>query len=232
LCSISAVAAEAYACYTLADSTLTFYYDTQRSSRAGTTYDLNTSTDAPGWYTAGINSSVLQVVFAPSFANARPTSTYGWFYEMGILESITGMAYLNTSEVTNMSYMFALCGELKNLDLSNFNTTKVTNMSYMFYECKALTSLDVSGFNTAKVTTMKSMFSDCYVLTSLDVSGFNTAKVTDMTSMFNECIALTGLNVSNFDTRLVTNMSWMFSFCRHITDFNLGNFNTDNVTKM
>ena len=35
-------APEAYACYTPSNTTLTFYYDNQRSSRAGTTYDLNT----------------------------------------------------------------------------------------------------------------------------------------------------------------------------------------------
>jgi hypothetical protein len=41
LCSMSAVAQEAYAVYTSEDSTLTFYYDTQRSARQGVTYDLN-----------------------------------------------------------------------------------------------------------------------------------------------------------------------------------------------
>ena len=41
LCSMSAVAQEAYVVYTSEDSTLTFYYDTQRSARPGVTYDLN-----------------------------------------------------------------------------------------------------------------------------------------------------------------------------------------------
>ena len=33
MCSMSAVAAESYACYTPSNTTLTFYYDNQRSSR-------------------------------------------------------------------------------------------------------------------------------------------------------------------------------------------------------
>ena len=34
-------AAEAYACHTSSNTTLTFYYDNLRSSRTGTTYDEN-----------------------------------------------------------------------------------------------------------------------------------------------------------------------------------------------
>ena len=105
MCALGAAAAEAYACYTSSNTTLTFYYDSQRSSRTGTTYDLNTGTTHPGWYTDGTNANVTKVVFNSSFADARPTTTYFWFYRMENLQSITGLSYLNTSEVTNMSYM-------------------------------------------------------------------------------------------------------------------------------
>ena len=47
MCALGASAAEAYACYTSSNTTLTFYYDNQRSSRTGTTYDLNTGTTVP-----------------------------------------------------------------------------------------------------------------------------------------------------------------------------------------
>ena len=39
----------------------------------------------------------------------------------------------NTSNVTNMSYMFRECSTLTSLDLSNFDTSNVTRMSHMFY---------------------------------------------------------------------------------------------------
>ena len=42
-------AQEAYAVYTDNNTTLTFYYDTERSSRTGTTYDLNVESQIPGW---------------------------------------------------------------------------------------------------------------------------------------------------------------------------------------
>ena len=50
-------------------------------------------------------------------------------------------AYLNTSNMTNMSNMFNSCSALTSLDLSSFDTSKVTNMSNMFYGCGALTHI-------------------------------------------------------------------------------------------
>ncbi len=71
MCALGAAAAEAYACYTSSNTTLTFYYDNQRSSRTGTTYDLNTGNYSPGWYTDGTYSNVSEVKFDPSFTNFR-----------------------------------------------------------------------------------------------------------------------------------------------------------------
>ncbi|MBQ9822160.1 MAG: BspA family leucine-rich repeat surface protein, partial [Muribaculaceae bacterium] len=82
MCALGAAAAEAYACYTSSNTTLTFYYDNQRASRTGTTYDLNSGENDTGWETDGTNYDVTQVVFDPSFAGARPTTTCDWFYGM------------------------------------------------------------------------------------------------------------------------------------------------------
>ena len=49
MCALGASAVEAYACYTSSNTTLTFYYDNYRSSRTGTTYDLNTGDNDTGW---------------------------------------------------------------------------------------------------------------------------------------------------------------------------------------
>ena len=184
---------EAYACYTPSNTTLTFYYDTQRSSRTGTTYDLNTDDNDTDWDTDGTNANVTKVVFDPSFAGARPTSTCGWFYYMPNLESITGMEYLNTSEVTNMNWMFMECYKLTSLDLSHFNTSKVIYMNQMFQKCTGLTSLDLSHFNTSKVTYMNKMFEGSTNLRTIYVgSGWSTAAVTSSTNMFNNCTSLVG----------------------------------------
>ena len=195
---------EAYACYTPSNTTLTFYYDSQRSSRSGTTYDLNTGTNDTGWVTDGTNASVTKVVFDPSFAGARPTSTCGWFYYMPNLESITGMEYLNTSEVTNMNWMFMECYKLTSLDLSHFNTSKVISMTQMFTYCSGLTSLDLSSFNTSKVTYMNKMFYNSTNLRTIYVgNGWSTAAVTYSTNMFTNCTSLVGGQGTTYNSSCV-----------------------------
>ena len=230
--SLAAKAAEAYACYTPSNTTLTFYYDDQRSTRPGTTYDLNTAGHYPGWHEDYSYYDVTRVVFHYSFANARPTSTCAWFGWMETLTSITGLNYLNTSQVTDMSDMFANCWSLTSLGLGGFNTANVTDMTGMFSGCSGLTSLNVSSFNTANVTAMNSMFYGCSGLTSLNVSSFNTAKVTNMQGMFNGCSGLTSLNLSNFNTANVISFNDMFAGCSGLTSLDLGNFNTAKVQKM
>ncbi len=200
MCAFGAAAAEAYANYTPSTTTLTFYYDNYRSSRSGTTYDLNTLNNSPGWYTDGTNANVTKVVFNSSFADARPTTTYFWFYRMENLQSITGLSYLNTSEVTNMSYMFASCTNLTSLDLSSFNTSKVTKANGIFRDCSSLASLDLSSFNTSKLTNMNYIFSNCTSLRTVYAgSGWTTAAVTSSYYMFQDCTNLVGGKGTTYD---------------------------------
>ena len=199
--NVRIAAPEAYACYTPSNTTLTFYYDNQRSNRSGTTYDLN---GVPGWVSDNTYANVTKVVFNSSFANARPTSTSLWFSDMGKLESITGMEYLNTSEVTDMSWMFAYCEKLASLDVSHFNTAKVTDMGYMFRNCTLLTSLDVSSFNTSKVMNMSYMFEYCKDLRTICAGdGWSTAAVMVSDGMFNGCTSLVGVKGTTYDANHV-----------------------------
>ncbi len=174
---------------------LTFYCDNMRSARPGTIYNLNTGTTDTEWETAGVNTTVTWVDFDSSFANARPTTTYSWFYNMQNLEQITGLQQLNTSAVTNMVWMFGRCSALTSLDLSSFNTANVTDMTAMFYGCSGLTSLDLVSFNTANVSSMKSMFYGCSELATIYAGeDWNTDGVSssNSTSMFEGCTSLVG----------------------------------------
>ena len=161
---------------------MTFYYDTYRSSRLGTTYDLNTGSNDTGWDSDGTKSNVTKVVFDPSFAGVRPTTTCDWFYYMQNLQTITGMNYLNTSEVTNMRYMFNGCSSLTTLDLSSFNTSKVTDMAYMFYQSSNLRTVYVSNcWSTAAVTNSTYMFSGCTSLVGGQGTTYNSSNPMDKT---------------------------------------------------
>ena len=176
------------------NSTLTFYYDFERNSRTGKIYELNTGYNWPAWFEDGITGIVSYVVFDPSFADARPTSTQGWFLSMQFLESITGLEYLNTSEVTNMGDMFHSCANLTSIDVSHFNTDKVTYMAGMFANCERIKSLDLSSFNTSNVIVMRFMFLTCSELQTIYVGdGWSTdALGGDDYQMFLDCNSLVG----------------------------------------
>ena len=178
------------------------------------------------------NGTIVHIVFDKSFSTYTPTSLSKFFRSLRKLETITGLEYLNTDKVTNMSYMFTSCSALTSLDVTKFNTGNVTNMSSMFSDCSKLTSLDVTKFNTANVTDMSNMFTGCSKLTSLDVTNFKTEHVTNMSFMFSNCSALTSLDVTKFNTANVTDMSNMFLGCSKLTSLDVTNFNTEKVTVM
>ena len=145
------------------------------------------------------------------------------------IDKITGLEMLDTSNVTDMSYMFYSCGrysQVFTLDLgNNFDTSNVTNMSYMFYSCgneSAVFTLDLGEkFDTSNVTDMHYMFSSCGVCSqvfTLDLGDkFNTSKVTDMKEMFRSCGSASKLFTLNlgdkFDTSNVADMRLMFHGC-------------------
>ena len=218
---------EPYAVLSSDKKTLTFYYDDQKDNRSGTKYELNTGNNNPGWKTYDTN--ITTVVFNSSFQNARPTSCYSWFANMQNLKTITGISYLNTSEVTNMHGMFFWTNSLKTLNLSNFNTSKVTDMSLMFADCSNLTSLS-QNFDTSNVTDMTYMFWGCSSLTSLTLK-WNTSKVTSMTGMFLDCYNLSDIDVSWFDTRNTTSMYRMFDGCQKLGSLNLMSFTFKSTTE-
>ena len=225
-----------------ADGTLTFFL-ASKETLGENEYELNSGKNSPGWmkHTLGIT----KVVFDTSFANARPTSCYNWFYWCEYLNQVEGIKNLNTKEVTDMADMFCECRDLSSLDVSGFNTEKVTDMSGMFYDCISLKLLDVAKFNTANVKSMSNMFYRCYNLDLLNVTNFNTANVTNMQGMFYSCPALTTIYASDkFVTGQVTDGSNMFSNCINLkgfidcknnsdkTDHTFANYKTGYFTKL
>ena len=225
-----------------ADGTLTFFL-TSKETLGENEYELNSGKNFPEWMKHSLG--IIKVVFDTSFANARPTSCYKWFWWCGNLNQVEGIKNLNTKEVTDMVNMFCDCRDLSSLDVSGFNTGKVTDMSGMFYDCISLKLLDVAKFNTANVKSMSNMFYNCQNLASLNVTNFNTANVTNMQGMFSGCPALTTIYASDkFVTGQVTDGSNMFSNCINLkgfidcknnsdkTDHTYANYKTGYFTKL
>ena len=202
----------------------------------GTTLEIHTNADefmAPsdcGNMFKGL-STITSINFNNAFNTSNVTNMSYMFSGCAALTTLD-VSNFDTSNVAKMDSMFSGCEALTALDVSNFDTSNVTKMSSMFNKCRALKTLDLSNFDTSNVTTMGSMFQNCGVLTSVDISSFNTANVTNMSSMFFCCYALKSLDVSHFNTSNVTNMSCLFGYCQALTSLDVKNFDTSKVTNM
>ena len=132
---------EAYVHLSAGKTTLTFYYDSLRAYRYGTTWGIeekekekekkkNRNSSSHAWTSTWLspNTTILTAVFDASFRDFHPTTTAGWFCYFSSLRSIEGFEHLNTSQVTDMSGMFCGCESLTTLNLSSFSTSKVTSM--------------------------------------------------------------------------------------------------------
>lgn len=154
--------------------------------------------------------------------------------------------YNDTSEVTNMSYMYQWC---KATDFPQLNVSKVTNASYMFYHCTNIVTAPILNFSS--VQNCESIFRDCTNLTTCEISDFSNAtnlnglfatcrklkntasnwttpKVTDTGFMFYDCGALE--TAPEMNTSNVTNMTKMFYSCNKLTTVPL--YDTSKVTRM
>ena len=225
---VANVGAEPTAYAEYQDGVLVFRYGEKPNK--SNVYDASDTGSYPGWYDR--RNSISAVMFDSSFITARPKSCNSWFRGMVNLTTMSGLYNLNTSNVTDMSYMFYGCASLNTLNVYNLNTSNVTDMSYMFCGCASLNTLNMHNFNTSNVTDMSDMFSGCTSLNTLNVNNFNTSNVTDMSYMFDNCSSMSKLDLLNFNTAYVTNMEGMFSRCQSISAIDLSSFNTSNVTNM
>ena len=136
----------------------------------------------------------------------------------------------DTSNVTDMDWMFSGCPSLTYINTSNLDTSKVTTMQQMFADCPSLTELDISHLDVSKVTMMHGMFEGCSGLTSLDFSKWEPYEVTWMAYMFQGCTSLKSLDLSSFYTPNLTTADYMFNYCPQLAELNLDNFNLNRAT--
>ncbi len=103
------------------------------------------------------------------------------------------LAGLDTSTVTEMSYMFSECASLASVNLVGLNTSAVVSMNNMFYGCTSLTSVDLSDIDTSSVANMSGMFMNCTNLVTIYASPvFKVIETAVSTSMFEGCAAIEG----------------------------------------
>ncbi len=240
---------EIYAVYSADDKSLEFFCD-EAKPEVGTTH-ARTNKTVTKLYT-GFDTAVYTSYSALPWGQdiiatikivdkgIAPVSTAFWFSRasttvdyvadrVNALQSID-FENLDTSNVTNMSHMFAYCVNFTSLDVSTLNTSNVKNMSYMFRNCYKLSDFNLNTFNTDNVDNMAGMFYSC-ISSTLNINGLNTSNVSNMYEMFYNCNQVTTLDLSGFDTSKVTNMARMFMSTRKLQTIYVSNtWSTNNVS--
>ena len=161
---------------TLSGSTMTLYYDDQKASRSGV-LDKWSLADGTYYLPEETCYSITKAVINPSMEDARPTGTKWWFWNLTNLTTIEGLANLNTSEVTDMSYMFYFCSSLTSLDVSSFNTGKVSDMEGMFSYCSSLTTINCDADWSTGSASAGYMFYGCTSLVGGNGTKYNSDKI-------------------------------------------------------
>jgi surface protein len=117
-------------------------------------------------------------------------------------QSLYSLRYINldTSFVTNASYMLRYCSAL--LDIANLDLSNVTNFYNMLYDCKSLLKLNVSNIIA---TDFRSMATNCVGL--YQISGIDCSSMTSSSR-------LSGMTTgcANLRKFLVTGIKYPISF--------------------
>ena len=139
---------------------------------------------------------------------------------------------LDLSRIKSLDKLFQDCGDITEIDLSNFDSSSKIGMYHIFYKCTSLTSINLNNFNTSSITNMEGIFEDCINLKSLNLSNFDTSRVSLMIKMLSGCNNLISLNLSNFNFSEVTSTYDLFKDCNNITTLDLTNITIADYTPL
>lgn len=155
------------------------------------------------------------------YGTFTPSDMSSMLYNCSSLNDL-GFESLDTSNVSNMSYLFANCSAL--LNFPNLNTSSCTNMASMFSGCDQVTNWSfLNAWNTSSVTNMSYMFTDCLGMTVMPT--FDMQNVIDASYMFAGCFGLTTITPNVIGNK-VQNAEGMFQLCQSLDLKNIGDYTT------
>lgn len=152
---------------------------------------------------------------------------YNSFHNLTLNVSVKDLSYtfqnyqgtvlpnIDTSNVTDMRYMFKGASNLESVPL--LNTNSVTTMTQMFYNCANL--VEIPNFETSSVTNMVEMFFGCASLVTAPT--MNTQSVVSLGGIFNGCTSLE--NVPLYDTSSNSSLYNSFNGCVNLSNESLNN---------
>ena len=172
--------------------TLTYYYDSQKTSRTGTV-EVYYQNDPKRARFVDYKEKVTSIVIDPSMQDAPLTEMDNFFhggekyksgkweyYPLTKVTSITGLENLKTAKVTSMRNMFLDMVALPVLDLTSFDFSSVDDVYYMFNGCQNLETIYCEADLTG-VSLSTDMFYFCQKLKGDQGTTYAAKKVANAT---------------------------------------------------
>lgn len=177
-------------------------------------------------------TQVSKIVIDGKITATTMTNYSYLFANLPNVTAIDGLANLNLTGVTDISWLFLNCSQLGALDLNSWDVSSVIRMEGTFQNCAKLVTLNVANWNTDSLQYLIDTFNGDSSLTSLPVGKWNTSKVATMMRTFTDCSSLTSLDIANWDTRVVTNMSAIFRGMSKVKSLPIDKWQTGRVVNM
>lgn len=162
------------------------------------------------------DTGVRELVGTENFDTSAVTTMKGMFRNGGLVEFDFDM--MNTSRVTDMSYMFSECNMLERVSASSLDTSKVRDFSSMFNDCVKLNSFDVDSMDLASAQNMNYMFYGCTSLEKIDLSGCKNTAGVKRINAFKSCTALKEIDFSGWDFSSLETLDDIFGYLTALTD--------------
>lgn len=136
-------------------------------------------------------------------------------YNNSFQTDIIEIPNIDTSAVTNMSYTFRMCYNLKRVP--NFDTSNVVNIEGIFSSCHNIEA--IPNFNLNKAKTVYGAFYNCRCITS--IPNFDLRNVTSMGSFVNGCTNL--VDIPYMPIPNAKSVHGMVQRCPNLSDASLNN---------
>ena len=158
--------------------------------------------------------------------------SFGLFSDYINMRSIDFNGCFDVSFVSDMSFMFAKCNSLMEINMDSLNTSNVKTMHSMFSRCASLETIDLHMIDLSSLTDIEQMFCECTNLKKVTLGEQDTARLTNMEAAFYRCSSLENIDFENLNTKNVVNMHALFGECSSIKRVSLQGMDMGSVETM
>ena len=178
-----------------------------------------------------VNDTVTTRLLSTDSGNTITKISFG---SLGSTLSLLTLDYLKIDKnITQMNDMFQVCSNVTTINTQDWDTSNVTNMGYLFQSCGSLTEvIGLETWDTSKVEYMNQMFTNSKVPNVSAILNWDVSNCKSFAYMFSNANILdTELNLSNWQPNNLENCQNMFANTT-FTSINLSGWNVPKLSNM